>query len=512
MLVPVVEPVFVKNPQWVLDMARAAYTTGFSARLNKITHWLYQRSAPAGYVYATHKAWGGKLSLLTTEIADTAAKVEEACQYLIAKGRTQERSGALKSLLYLQTLAGGLMQKCQRLSLLLASEPYAAAVEYFNIKVAECSAIATKLKVEERVQALFEMLTEVDQKRSGVQDALKNEPPVVIEEAKSVYEDAVQFAAYTGRFFTLEVMAVPDLRKKIEALLMRLGGSQGEYELAPLPAYPRMMPNENYFRNGQWFATWSYIGYSQIASQIYALQNIAEALYVQECSQNARVQLVCEGSKLEDDPVIRCDYRPHIVQQLQLLQAMVPSQTVHAGWNYVAGLLSHAGRVSAQNIQLEEMLSGEFSLQVVALQRVVHFFAIKETSRLKGDRVYELCSLYEALCALTAGKREGENRFFALLSNTFYAEAVLSLECSAEEKTYSAMLLEGDAVWSYAPGVFQSYLMAGFLRRVYFEQTDQQFHAVLAKLKDDPSNKDGFARCLAGSKECRELYEAYAGL
>lgn len=508
MVISSVDPLFVKNPQGVLECARAAFETGYAARLSKITHWLYQRSAPGGYVYATHKAWQGQIKLLDQEMNDTSIKVEEACRYLLAKGRPQERSYALSSMLYLQTQAFALRQKSERLSLLLLSEPYAAALEYFKAKVAECSAIALKLKVEERVQALFEMLAEVDQKRTEIKEALKNEPAAVIEEAEGVYEDAVRFAAYTGRFFTLEVLAVADIRPKIETLLMRLGYSQEAYELEPLQTRQGSMPSENYFRNGQWFATWSYIGYRQIASQIYALQNIAGALYEIECRQNKRMKQVCQGLAIEVDAALEYDYMPHILQLLGSLQAMVPSQTVHAGWNYVVGLLSHAKSIRAKKELLEDMCRGEFSLQVVALQRVVHFFDVKESSQLKGDRLNELICLYEAARALSLDNLPEENRFFAILKTTFETEARRSLEYSAEEKTYCAMLLAGDAVWSYAPGAFQTYLMAGFIRQLYLGGVDQNFHSVLAKLKDDPSNKEGFTRCLEGSKECRELYEA----
>lgn len=508
MVLSLVEPVFVKNPQGVLDGARAAFENGFRARLNKITQWVYQRSAQSGYVYATHKVWEGQVRLLDKEMLDTSTRVEEACRYMLVKGLAFERARGLSSMLYIQTLVDDLRQKCQRLSLLLASEPYALALEYFKAKVAECSAIATKLKVEERVQALLCILEEADAKRAVIQEALEQEPAEVIEEAKSVYEDAMRFAAYTSRFFTLEVLAVYDLRPKIEALQARLGWGQEEYDLEPLPTFQGSMPSENYFRNGQWFATWSYIGYSQIASQIYALQNIAVALYETECKQNECVKQICQGSAVEDDAALEYDFRPHIEQMLDSLQSMVPSETVHAGWNYAVGLLSHSKRVLEQGAQLRDMRTGVLSLQVIALQKVVHFLGVKETCQMKGDRLGELKCLYEAAKALSIDNSLVENSFFALLKTSFDAEARRSLEYTAEEKTYSSMLLAGDAMWSYAPGVFQSYLMAGLLKQLYFGGVDQNFHQVLAKLKDDVFSKDGFNRCLEGSKECKELYEA----
>lgn len=507
-----IEPVFVKNPQGVLDAARTAFETGFTARLNRITHWLYQRSAVEGYVEVTHKVWAGQLKQLDKELSDTSIKVEEACRFLLVKGRPSERSNALASLLYIETVATVLKKKSEKLQLILESKSYAQALEYFKAKVTECSAIATKLKVEERVQALFCMLTDVDAKRAGIKDVLGNEPAVIVEEATCVYEDAVKFAAYTGRFFSLEVLASPDVRDKIQEVQERLGGGQllEAPQLAELPLLPKnKLPTENYFRNGQWFATWSYIGYGPIASIIYPLQNIAVALYEEELTLEKSLKQICKGENVELDLATINTLEQLVCQQLVLLQDMAPpSQIVHAGWNYAAGLFAHVKSIRTTREQLELMRKGEFSLQVAALQKVVQFLQVKEGSLYSG-RQAQLTCLSEACAAFKAMDVSLENRFYKLLKDLFWDEARSTVEYSAEERTYSSMIRSEEAVWSFAPGVFQTYLMAGFLRQVYFGGVDQNFYAVLTKLREDPANSEGFKACLEGSKECKELYEAF---
>lgn len=504
-------------------------------KLNQLFQYLHQKLAPMGSIDAEHKKKHAELIELDTKIKEVWDKARGIFSHIPFMHNLDGQSKALSCMLEIEMQVSQLRDASKNLGGLLHSEARNIALEYYKKTINECEKLSSLATQEDKIRELHTLVDRVLRESSG------RGSPEVYEIHDSIY----LYLQYAVRSFRREIPATDtaaihrltqlDIRLKeklFQQLVPDLDGKDPKSENPKAPenlciaaAKAVVLPTENTFRNAPWtsmFTTLPVFGrYSQISTQIGALEGIAKALislesqFQERISNMSRTYLGNEEQFAKFAAAVACDLQAcrgleRLVDvQVRSLSLVPLAPELHAGWNYASAVRVQA-KVLASIIRLFEQDMTRFGL----LTRAVNMLKCPQPGQ--ANKATTLWQTTRAVCDLAAILTE-DSSVFHVVSQTLTQNALDALRMTKEEQQLPKLVAQPvQAVSGVTEDLLVSYLKKGFLRYLHFPVADVrainlEFEKTFYTLKYDPAYKAVFDTCLHRYDEFRQLHDVYIG-
>lgn len=499
---------FVRIPRYAhnvlgrLEAVKQAFMPGgeYEASLNVAFHNLHQRSAQSNQVVTTHKAAAATVKAVVAKVEAARREAFEISLELPFIQGAVELEKSLSALIEIEVAASCAERLGKELDEVLSNDSHQATLEYYKKWVKECDGIALLADPGQKIARLEQIVKELFRADACIKGA-------------DLYKELLEYALYVvgciekevagSHIKTLIEQRVKAVQRTLSNVLQITGFSELDKAtlcyLTDNESETIALPNENYFRNGQWGVWYTY---GAIKEQYTALQNVAKALYRLQREVEASIRtLCCTEEQLKQHATIVRGLKQAIINERIALESVPLTNKVHAGWYYAGGLFAHASYIETLLEVGRAQLSASTQGYIRALSATVSY--------LKEPTIERLYSALQACSAVGVEDAAGFRNMaiYRAIDQTLARRGAQTIAWTREEQEVPRQLEQESIEWTILPDHIKSYLMKGFLRHIHFlqERDDPVFDRAYIAF----SVSKGFSRVLEENSLFKALHEAY---